>query len=129
MARANNGGWDFVKEGEIYQYKEDSWIAMVTVMKNNSTDEHYAFDLRVEKASKDYGLREFDIMNVKGDSGYYSGMLQLYKTPEYTCTYKYEREKELMGSKITKNESLDDYSGKELFPDLNKTINEIIDKF
>jgi hypothetical protein len=98
MARANNGGWDFVKEGETYQYKEDGWIAMVTVVKDNSTDEHYAFDLRVEKATEDWGLREFDIMNVKGDSGYYSGMLQIYKTPEYMCTYNYERETDLVKS-------------------------------
>lgn len=92
MARANNGGWDFVKVGKTYQYKEDGWIAMVTIMKDNSNDEQYAFDLRVEKSTEDWGLREFDIANVKGDSGYYSGMLQIYERPEYMCTYNYVRD-------------------------------------
>lgn len=37
MARANNGGWDFIKVGQQYQYKEDGIIAIVTVLEDNST--------------------------------------------------------------------------------------------
>ena len=51
MSRGTNNGWDFVKVGETYQYKESGWIAMVKVMEDNSTDEEYNFKLRVDKSS------------------------------------------------------------------------------
>ena len=90
MARANNNGWDFVKAGESYQYKEDCFIAMVTVLEDNSDDEYYRFKLQVEKSSDpppQNGV--FEIINTKTDTGYYSGMLQLYERPEYHCDYKW----------------------------------------
>lgn len=91
MARANNGGWDFIKEGNSYQYKEDGWIAMVKVIKDNSDSECYRFDLEVEEATQDYGLRTFDVMHNKDVDGYYSGMLQFYERPEYKCFYTYKK--------------------------------------
>ena len=48
MATSHDHGWDFVKVGETYQYKEDWFIAIVTVLENNSDTENYVFKLRVE---------------------------------------------------------------------------------
>ena len=96
MSRANNGGWDFVKVGETYQYKEDGWIAMVTILEDNSTEEQYAFKLKIEKSTiepQEGEFGEFDISHAKGLSGYYSGMMQLYEAPEYVCDYKWKRDK------------------------------------
>lgn len=93
MARANNNGWDFIKVGETYQYKEDSWIAMVTIIEDNSTEKAYCFKLRVEKASEEPPQNgEFEIYYVKDINGFYSGMLQFYKNPEYSCNYKWVRD-------------------------------------
>lgn len=93
MARANNNGWDFVKVGGTYQYKEGGWIAMVKVLEDNSTAEEYAFVLQTEEATDFPPTADgkFDIMNVKDSGGYYSGMLQLYEKPEYMCTYRWNR--------------------------------------
>lgn len=93
MARANNGGWDFVKVGESYQYKEDWFIAMVTVLEDKSTEDEYVFNLRVDKANHEPPQNgEFEISHAKEVPGIYGGMLQIYKFPEYMCNYKYVRE-------------------------------------
>ncbi len=89
MARANNNGWDFVKEGEIYQYKEDGYIAMIKILKDNSNEEFYDFELEIIKATMDIGQPEFNISHNKEISGYYSGMIQLYKHEDYMCEYTY----------------------------------------
>lgn len=93
MARANNGGWDFVKVGGTYQYKEDGWIAMVTVIEDKSNEDVYEFVLQTEKATDTPPTEDgqFDIMSTKKDEGYYSGMLQLYEQPEYECNYKWQK--------------------------------------
>ena len=91
MARANNKGWDFVKVGETYQYKEDGWIAMVKILEDNSTEEEYAFVLQTEKATDLPPTEDgkFDISHAKEMQGMFSGMLQLYSTPEYNCNYSW----------------------------------------
>ena len=92
MARANNHGWDFVKTGNTYQYKEDWFIAMVTIMEDNSDNTTYRFKLRVEESNGEPPQNgEFEIGHSKDPGGYYSGMLQLYDTPEYICDYKWKR--------------------------------------
>jgi hypothetical protein len=84
MARANNNGWDFIKVGGEYQYKEDHFIGMVKVLEDNSDDEMYRFKIQVLKANcKDIGPEPFDVSHAKDPSGYYSGMLQFYETLEY----------------------------------------------
>ncbi len=96
MARANNGGWDFVKKGGTYQYKEDGWIAEVTVLEDNSTPEEYSFKLQVEKATnKLVGDDIFDVSYSKEITGYFNGMAQFYKRAEYMCTYGYIRSNEI----------------------------------
>lgn len=92
MSRANNGGWDFVKVGGTYQYKEDGYIAMVKVLEDNSTENEYRFKLKVEKATQSIGDDEFEISHMKDLTGVYSGMLQLYEQEEYMCNYKYTPE-------------------------------------
>jgi hypothetical protein len=93
MARANEYGWDFVKVGKIYQYKEYPLIAMVTVIEDNSTEDEYRFRLRVEKSNlkEEHTPLEFNISSTKNDKGYYSNMMQLYETEEYSCNYRWER--------------------------------------
>jgi len=95
MSRGINNGWDFVKVGETYQYKEDGWISMVKVLKDNSTDKEYNFKLQVEKSSWDIpGLpKQFTLSHSKSINGVYSGMSQLYEKEEYFVKYKWEREK------------------------------------
>lgn len=94
MSRGVNNGWDFVKVGETYQYKEDWFIAMVKVLEDNSDDKCYRFTLQVEKASHDPFFAQngvFEIYHDKSFNGIYSGMNQIYETEEYMCTYKWFR--------------------------------------
>lgn len=92
MARVNNNGWDFVKVGNQYQYKEGSFIAMVTVIKDESNDEFYNFELRVNK-STDRGMsNDFIIVWSKSFDGYFSGMPQFFEKEEYLIKeWDYER--------------------------------------
>lgn len=96
MSRAVNKGWDFVKVGNTYQYKEDGWLAMVKVLEDNSTESDYHFKLQVEKSSVELSNDQtiFDISHSKLIGGYYSGMLQIYETEEYSCNYVWERQVE-----------------------------------
>jgi hypothetical protein len=96
MARANNGGWDFVKVGKTYQYKEDSFIAIVKVLEDTSDDKNYRFKLQVEKATFEPPTEDgiFEISHDKDPGGYWSGMLQFYENEEYFCNYKWKRENE-----------------------------------
>jgi hypothetical protein len=92
MAVSNNNGWDFIKAGNTYQYKEGSFIAEVTILEDSSDNEYYRFNLRVEKSTyKPSENGEFEVIGIKGDNGYYSGMLQFFESPEYQCDYKWER--------------------------------------
>jgi hypothetical protein len=84
MARSNNGGWDFVEEGKIYQYKEEGYISMVEILANCSNDKEYRFKVKV--LASDGGFEpgvEFEVMSVKNLKGYYSGMSQFYQELEY----------------------------------------------
>lgn len=92
MARANNNGWDFIKVGQVYQYKEDWFIAMVNILEDNSNDKEYCFKLQVVKSNENPPTENgvFEISHAKDVSGYYSGMLQFYETEEYHCEYKWK---------------------------------------
>jgi hypothetical protein len=92
MARANSGGWDFVKVDGIYQYKEDSFIAMVKVLEDSSTPSEYRFKVLIQKATEDPGNPEFNISHAKDPGGYWSGMMQIYETEEYMCKYRWVNE-------------------------------------
>ena len=92
MARPNNSGWDFIKVGKIYQYREE-WeidsvlIAMVEILEDHSNDEFYEF--RVKPLMGTEELREtgpgsFTIKHVKSVLEVYSGMPQFYENEEYT---------------------------------------------
>ena len=92
MARSENGGWDFIKQGETYQYKEDGGgigtavIGMVEILEDNSGDEYYNFKVRVVQgnhALRVWGNEPFDVGHAKNIGGIYSGMPQFYKEPEY----------------------------------------------
>lgn len=90
MARPNNGGWDFVKVGETYQYKEDHFIAMVKVVSDESNENYYKFKVEVQKANEKWAPSEFEVMHMK-ESGMYSGMSQFFEQPEYVCSYRWFR--------------------------------------
>jgi len=85
MARQNDrGGWDFVKVGGEYQYKEDSFLAMIEILEDNSDDEAYKFKVKVKKSNySDMMDREFTVSGSKTFKGVYSGMIQIYKEPVY----------------------------------------------
>lgn len=84
MTTAHNKGWDFVKVGGTYQYKEDWFIATVEVLEDNSTDDEYRFKLQTKTASCEPPSEDgiFEISHVKDLNGYYSGMMNLYKNPD-----------------------------------------------
>lgn len=93
MARSENNGWDFIKVGETYQYKEEvspiggAVIGMVKILEDNSTDEQYDFLVQVvegETALKTFGEKPFQVWHAKNIGGIYSGMPQFYKTREYS---------------------------------------------
>lgn len=85
MARANDGGWDFIKEGNIYQYKEEGCVAMVRVLKDRSDKDTYEFDLEVV-ASADQSFSpglKFNVSHTKNPGGFWNEMLQFYEGVEY----------------------------------------------
>lgn len=85
MARANNGGWDFVKAGGIYQYKEEGHVCMVKILEDNSNDLIYNFKLQVVASSSEFNPgEEFKVKHTKNPGGYWNEMIQLYETAEYT---------------------------------------------
>jgi len=84
MARANNNGWDFVKEGGIYQYKEEGCVAMVKIIKDTSDAECYKFEIEV--LASDGGIlagEEFSVSHSKNPGGYWNEMTQFYSTAVY----------------------------------------------
>jgi len=91
MTTANNKGWDFVKVGETYQYKEDWFIATVKILEDNSTDDEYIFKAQTKTSncapSTEDGI--FEVSHVKNLNGYYSGMINIYESPEYIFQEKW----------------------------------------
>ena len=90
MARSENGGWDFIKVGGIYQYKEDGFggasVGMVKVLEDTSDEEWYRFLVQVvegKAALKLWGNKPFPVAHKKNIGGIYSGMPQFYKEPQY----------------------------------------------
>jgi hypothetical protein len=79
MSRAVKSGWDFVEAGKIYQYKEDSLIALIKIMEDDSDDERYRFRVRILKSNIKLRDPEFTLISTKRLDGYYSGMPQIYE--------------------------------------------------
>lgn len=93
MARANNGGWDFVKVGNTYQYKEEGVIMQVRVLEDLSDAEYYNFRLRVLRATSKFPVAkegepaDFTVTFLKSNTGYWNDMPQFYEHEEYRCEY------------------------------------------
>jgi len=104
MSRAVKDGWDFIEAGKIYQYKEDSLIAMVEVLENNSNEEEYSFKLKVLAASYKLDPKDmiFEVFHNKAYQGIYSGMSQFYSEPAYFCKYKSGEKAEEYNNEIDK---------------------------
>ena len=89
MARPENNGWDFVKVGGVYQYKEEgigigsAVVAMVEILGDNSSDEFYDFTVKRVKGGKEFGDMPFGVSHKKNIGGIYSGMPQFYEEPCY----------------------------------------------
>ena len=78
------GKWDFVKVGNSYQYKEGTWIALLTILEDNSTDEMYQFKSRIEKSLGIPPVKDsFSFSFSKTFEGGYGGMSQLYESAVY----------------------------------------------
>jgi len=80
--RENDGGWDFVKLGGIYQYKEEGVIYIVEIIEDKSTEKEYKFVLK-PLACTLYSLKPFEISFVKNNTGYWNNMPQFYEEAEY----------------------------------------------
>ena len=90
MARAVHNGWDFVKVGKIYQYKEGGIVAMIQILEDRSNEKEYNFKVEVQK-STEMIPRQFEIFHTKEMNGYYNDMLQIYEEEEYWVReYKYD---------------------------------------
>jgi len=84
MARANNKGWDFIKVGEIYQYKEEGNVCMVEILEDRSTVDFYKFKLKVLASDGGFPVGiTFECSHSKEPGGYWNEMLQFYEKPEY----------------------------------------------
>lgn len=94
MSKATNNGWDFIKVGETYQYKEDWVIAKIKIIENNSDDERYAFVAKILASNEDIGRDVFEFSHIKNFTGYYNGMIHVYEHEEYYFPkgYKYNYE-------------------------------------
>ena len=75
MASAQNHGWDFLKVGETYQYKEGKFIAMVQIDEDNSTDDSYQFVIEILKATYKPAKQRFEISCIKSIDFGYPGMV------------------------------------------------------
>jgi len=83
MARANNGGWDFVKVGGTYQVKEDHAIYGIRVLEDKSTSNEYIFVVCPTYSNVKIKNEPFVISSPKNLTGMFSGMLQIYEHEEY----------------------------------------------
>ena len=83
MARAVNGGWDFVKVGGLYQVKEDFATYGIRVLEDTSDAEQYVFKVKPTYSSHEMSGEPFTIMHHKNPGGVWSGMLQIYERDEY----------------------------------------------
>jgi hypothetical protein len=95
MARAcDSGGWDFIKVGETYQYKEGGLIADILILEDRSTDEFYVFKVRFVASSYpiEKGNREMEISYSKTFKGYFHGMSQLFSNSPYYFTNRIDDE-------------------------------------
>jgi len=91
MTTAHNKGWDFVKVGKTYQYKESGFLATVEILEDNSTETEYRFKLQTKTASSTPPTEDgiFEISHIKELNGYYSGMMNIYETTEYIFPEKW----------------------------------------
>lgn len=83
MGTAHNNGWDFVKVGSIYQYKEDSCICRIEILEDLSNNEYYEFIVKVLESNWKFENTKFHISHSKDFTGYYNGMLNIYEQDEY----------------------------------------------
>lgn len=90
MSTANNNGWDFVKVGETYQYKEGSFIAMISIIEDNSDDENYRFTIKILEATRKPRSMVCDIFSQKLLSFGYPGMCKIFKKIMYNFEYKWK---------------------------------------
>jgi len=91
MERPYEGGWDFIKAGEVYQYKEGGFIAMVTVLEVKSDDAYYVFIIRIEKATYKPAREIYDITASKSDHVGYPGMVFFGKKEKPGYDYQWHR--------------------------------------
>ena len=88
MARSSNNGWEFIKKGEVYQYREYPMIAMVEIVEDNSDDEYYRFIIQPLKSNCNF-MEAFEVSGLKNSNFVYNEMIQFYKEEEYLVKYKY----------------------------------------
>jgi len=82
MSRGANGGWDFIKVGGVYQYKESPFIGMVEILEDNSDDEYYSF--KVQAVEGNMAIPEpFTVSLLKSNNAIWHEMCQFYEVPEY----------------------------------------------
>lgn len=95
MATADNGGWDFIKKGKTYQYKQGDLVGIIKILKIDSTEKNYIFDVIVEKASVNPRQIEFKITHKKDLNDEWvaknvNDMIQIYPKPEIKVDYNWE---------------------------------------
>jgi hypothetical protein len=87
MARPINNGWDFIRVGKTYHYREGRLVAEIEVTEDNSTIERYDFQIKINKSIiKDATRKTIRCDHIKDIKGIYSGMPALYEMSDNVYT-------------------------------------------
>ena len=91
MASAQDHGWDFLKVGETYQYKQGKFIAMVQIADDNSTDDFYQFVIEILEATYKPAKLRFEISCIKSIDFGYPGMVYFFDKIEFKRDYHWNQ--------------------------------------
>lgn len=92
MTRAcvNDGnGWNFIKLGNNYFYREDSLVAEVAILQDLTTQEMYRFRVKVLRSNipMDENL-EFNVYYTRSQVGFYIGQAEFYENKQELGLFK-----------------------------------------
>ena len=91
MASAHDHGWNFLKVGETYQYKEGKFVAMVLIVEDNSTDDLYQFVIEILEATFKPANLRFEISCIKAIDFGYPVMVHSFDKIEFKRDYHWNQ--------------------------------------
>lgn len=93
MITATNNGWDFIKVGNTYQYKDDWFVANVTILSDLSNEYNYIFIVKINEANiEQYEEKNIlEIVNTKNSSTQSNNTQYFSEKLKYGCNYKWDK--------------------------------------